>query len=181
MTQAPDRRGAPCAPCAPCAPTRTRSPVRIFLVLIDDSTEMTVALKYACRRARRSGGRVALLYVMESDAEPIGEFQWRAVEDLMREEARERAEQVILRYAKEVVQRAGTLPILLLREGDRRAELLKLIEEEPSISILVLAASIGPKGPGPMISYLTSGQYTMKIPMTIVPGSLTDDQLDAIT
>jgi nucleotide-binding universal stress UspA family protein len=151
---------------------------RIFLVVVDESEELNIALSYACLRARNSGGRVALLYVMEP-----GEMQsFMMIEDIMREERRTEAEQVLQRHAKQVNEITGTLPILYLREGNRRDELMKLINEEPSVSILVLAAGTGPEGPGPLVSYLTGKAVgRLRIPLTIVPGSLTPDQLEAVT
>lgn len=151
---------------------------RIFLVVIDGSVELSVALTYACRRARACGGRVALLYVMEPT-----EFQgWRAVEERMREERRVEAEQVLQRHAKEVHRRTGALPVLYLREGERAEELLRLIEEDPSISILVLAAGTGPEGPGPLVTYLaSSGLNKLRIPVTIVPGGLSDERIEAVS
>ncbi|HYC03437.1 MAG TPA: universal stress protein [Azospirillaceae bacterium] len=151
---------------------------RIFLVVVDESEEMSVALHYAARRARSTGGRVALLTVME----PTNFQQWAAVEDLMRQEQREEAEQLLQRLAQEVVDISGTMPILFLREGEPQTEVLKLISEEPSISILVLAAGTGSGGPGPLVSYIVGRMSgTLRIPITIVPGSLSDEQLDAIT
>lgn len=150
---------------------------RIFLVVVDESTEMPVALYYASRRARNTGGRVALLYVIE----PAEIQQWAAVEQLMQEERRQEAEQLMQKLAKEVNQNAGAVPVLYVREGTRRDELLNLIEEDPSISILVLGASTGPEGPGPLITYLAGkGAGRLKIPLTIVPGGLTKEQMDAI-
>lgn len=77
---------------------------------------------------------------------------------------------------------SGDIPILYVREGDVRDELLKLVDEEPSISILVLAADTSTSGPGPLVTALT-GKFSGKlhIPLTIVPGSLTDEEVDAIT
>ena len=153
-------------------------PARVFLVVVDDSPEFTVALAYACRRAAKCGGRVALLYVME----PI-EFQnWRAIEDLMREERRLDGEQILQRHAKEVVRLTGTSPVFHLREGARRDELLGLLEEDRSISVLVLAAGTGPEGPGPLLSHFaTSGYARLRIPLTVVPGSLTPDEIEAMS
>lgn len=145
---------------------------RTFLVVVDDSEEMRAALLYACRRARNTGGRVALLRVIE----PV-EFQhFATVGNLMREEARQDAEQLLQRMATEVYQASGEMPVLYVREGHIRDELLKLIDEEPAISILVLATGTGPEGPGPLISSLI-GKYSNKlhIPVTIVPGSLDDE------
>ncbi|SNS60294.1 MULTISPECIES: universal stress protein [unclassified Azospirillum] len=151
---------------------------RIFLVVVDETEEMSVALHYAARRARNSGGRVALLHVI-----PPGELQqWGAIEELMKQEQREEAEQLLQRLAKEVVDISGTMPTLYIREGQASEQLMKLIQEEPSISILVLAAGTGRGGPGPLINYVV-GQMSgsLRIPVTVVPGALSDTQLDAIT
>ncbi|HJQ55559.1 MAG TPA: universal stress protein [Vineibacter sp.] len=151
---------------------------RIFLVVVDESPELRVALRYACRRAKRTGGRVALLYVME----PPEPQHWAAIGDLMREEARQRAEDVVAGVADQVVAATGLAPIVHFREGGRREQLLKLLAEDTSISILVLAAGTGTEGPGPLVSTLV-GKYVgiLKVPLTIVPGSLSDAQVDAVT
>lgn len=152
---------------------------RIFLVVVDDSPELKIALRYACLRARKSHGRVALLYVIE----PAEMQSWLMVEDLMRQEQRAEAEKKMQKLAREVNALTGTLPILHIREGNRRDALLSLIDEEPGLSILVLAAGTGQEGPGPLITYFMSprGLTRLRIPMTIVPGGLSDEKLDAIT
>ena len=151
---------------------------RVMLVVIDESAEHQVALRFACLRASHTGGRVAMLYVIE----PTDSQQWGAVEDLMREEKRAEAEAVIKTLSEKVFEWSGTMPILFLREGKVRDELLKLIEEEPSISILVLGAASGPQGPGPLVTHL-AGKVAgrLRIPVTIVPGGLTDSQLASLT
>ncbi len=151
---------------------------RVFLVVADDSEEMKVALHFACRRAKNTGGRIALLHVQEP-----AEFQhFMAVEEIMREEKREEAEELMQMLSTEVVEWSGKMPSFYLREGDRREELLKLLDEESSISILVLAASVGRGGPGPLIDYLLSrGASQLRVPITLVPGSLSDDSIIAIT
>ncbi len=153
-------------------------PERVFLVVVDESDELKLALRYASRRAQHTGGRVALLFVIE----PSDLQQWAAVETLMREEQREQAEALLQKLSAQVAELAGTMPIIFIREGRRRDELLALIDEEPSISILVLAASAGAEGPGPLITALTGKALTkLRVPITIVPGSLTEQQLDALT
>src|SRR5579863_8271971 len=147
---------------------------RIFLVVVDDSEEMGVALRYAALRARRT----ALLYVIE----PSDLQQWMAVESLMREEHRQEAEQLLQKLSQQVAELAGSPPIVHIREGRRRDELLALLDEDPSISVLVLASSPRPEGPGPLITALT-GKFSdkLRVPVTIVPGSLTDEQIDHVT
>ncbi len=151
---------------------------RVFLVVVDDSEEMQVALRFACRRAEHTGGRVALLYVVE----PADFQHWMAVGDLMREEARSEGEQLLQKLAAQVNEITGSLPVLYVREGARREQLMKLIEEEPSISILVLGANPGPRGPGPLVQALT-GKFVgkLRIPVTIVPGNLAEEAIDSIT
>jgi nucleotide-binding universal stress UspA family protein len=151
---------------------------RVFLVVVDETEELQAALHYAARRAAHTGGRVALLYVIE----PSELQHWVAIENLAREERREEGEQLLQRLCEEIAPIAGTMPIVYIREGRRSDELLSLIAEEPSISILVLAAGTGPEGPGPLISYLTSqAAARLRIPITIVPGGLTIEQLDAVS
>jgi nucleotide-binding universal stress UspA family protein len=151
---------------------------RIFLIVVDETEEMKVALRYACRRAKHTGGRVALLFVIE----PAGFQHWVSVGDLMREEARSEGEEILQRHAAQVNEISGNLPILHLRESNRRDALLELLDEEPDISVLVLGASTGKRGPGPLISELT-GKYIsqLHVPVILVPDSLSDEEIDSIT
>lgn len=155
-------------------PTETR----VFLVVVDDTEEMRAALRYACARARHTGGRVALLRVVEP-----AEFQhFATIGNLMRAEARQEAETLLQRMATEVNEISGQLPVLYVREGNPRDELITLINEEPQVSILVLAADTGPGGPGPLVTAMT-GKFVgrLRVPITIVPGHLTNEQIAAIT
>lgn len=151
---------------------------RVFLVVVDETEEMKVALRFACLRARRTGGRVALLYVIEP-----AEFQhWMAVGDLMREEARSEGEQLLQRLAAQVNELVGAIPVLYVREGKVREELFKLLDEEPRISILVLGANTGTRGPGPLVSALTGKMIgKLRVPITVVPGNLGDDEIDHVS
>jgi nucleotide-binding universal stress UspA family protein len=156
----------------------TSAKERVFLVVVDDSEEMKVALHFACRRSKTSGGRIALLHVQE----PADFQHWMAVEEIMREEKREEAEELLQSLSAEVQEWSGKMPSYYLREGDRREELVKLLDEEPSISILVLGAGVGRGGPGPIIDYLLSrGASQLHVPITLVPGSLSDEAIIAIT
>lgn len=169
----PDKPAAPETP----TPSPPKSSGRVFLAVVDDSPELAVVLRYACQRAKKTGGRVALLYVIE----PADFQHWMAVGELMQEEARQQAEQLLQKQAAEVQKMSGAMPVLYLREGQRRDELLKLIAEEPSISILVLGASTGPKGPGPLVTALT-GKFVgkLRVPVTIVPGHIPIETIDSI-
>jgi nucleotide-binding universal stress UspA family protein len=151
---------------------------RVFLVVVDESPEMHNALRYACRRAKRTGGRVAMLYVMDT---PEAQ-QWGAVVDLMRQEARQEAEAVVARHADTVVALTGQPPAIHIREGKRREELINLLSEDRSISVLVLGSASDSEGPGPLVTAF-AGKFgsQLRIPLTIVPGALSDAEIDAIS
>ena len=151
---------------------------RVFLVVVDETAEHHLALQYAARRAAHTGGRLALLHVIEP-----AEFQhWIAVEELAREERREAAERLMRRLCEQFAPVAGSIPIVHIREGRTQDELVALIDEEPTISILVLAAGTGAAGPGPLVTSLTGKAVArLRIPITIVPGGLTIEQVDALS
>jgi len=149
-----------------------------FLCVVDESEEMGNALRFACRRATTTGRRVSLLYVIQP-----AEFQhWMAIGERMREEAREEAEELLQVVSSVVQKRTGKMPTCYIREGTIREEVVELINEETNIALLVLGAATGTDGPGPLITYLVekmAGQ--LRVPVTIVPGSLTEEEIDAIT
>ena len=154
------------------------TPSRVFLVVVDETPEHRIAVHYAARRAGHTGGRVALLYVIE----PAELQHFRAIEELAAAERRDTAEELLHRLCDEIAPVAGSMPIVYIREGRPRDQLMSLISEEPTISILVLAAGTGPEGPGPLISYLTGKPAArLRIPITIVPGGLSLDQVDALS
>ena len=149
-----------------------------FLVIIDETPECDRAVYYASRRVKRTGGRLVMLAVVS-----VGEVnqQWLGVGDLMLEEAREEAEGRLDQYATRAHNLVGIDPERVLRQGTKADEILKLIDEDKDIAILVLAAGTGAKGPGPLVSSLAGvGSGTFPIPITIVPGHLSDQDLDAL-
>lgn len=151
---------------------------RIFLVVVDQTEEMETALYFACRRAYRTGGRVAMLYVIEPP-----EFQhWLGVERVMEDEARAEAERTLQTMAVRVHSIVGKMPVLHVRQGPRREELMTLIDEDPAISVLVLGTATGNEDPGPLVNYLI-GQMSgkMRLPVILVPGLLSKEEIDAVT
>src|SRR5262245_53400302 len=150
---------------------------RKFLAVVDDTPECRVALRFAARRAQHTGGIVTLLYVVA----PADFQQWAGVERMMREEAHQEAERSLHESAKMVNDIVGSMPELVIREGRAADEIRGLLKEDRAISILVLAAGLSKEGPGPLVSLIAgpaAGAYP--IPVTVVPGSLTDEQIDAL-
>ena len=150
---------------------------RKFLVVIDDTPECLKALSYAARRAAHTSGAVVMLFVVE----PEGPQSWLGVEDLMRAEAREQAQATLAKFAAKARDFANLDPEMVIREGKRAEEIRKLIETDEDIAILVLAAGESSEGPGPLVTAIASRSAgTFPVPITIVPATLTDEQLDAI-
>ena len=155
------------------SPAASRAP-RKFLVVIDKTKECRVALRFATRRAQHTGGRVTLMCA----ATPPDFQQWRGVEEIMRDEAYAEAETLVQDAAKVVNDLAGIVPELVIRYGLTTECLSQLLKEDPDISILVLASGIAKEGPGPLVSMF--GTAVQAIPVTIVPGNFTDEQIDAL-
>jgi nucleotide-binding universal stress UspA family protein len=150
---------------------------RKFLVVVDDTPECSRALYYAARRAEHTDGALILLYVIAH-----ADFQhWIGVENIMRAEAMELAETTLGRAADKVREVSAIEPQLVIREGNRAEEIVKLIQEDGKISILVLAAAAAKEGPGPLVTALAVQQAgSFPIPITIVPGTLDDATIAAI-
>ena len=149
-----------------------------FLVIIDDTTECDRAVYFASRRAARVGVSVVMLRIIETHDH--GQ-QWLGVADIMRAEAHEEANAMLATVAARSNGIAGITPECVIREGEAAAEILKLIEEDEDIAVLVLAAGVDTEGPGPLVSHLGSTAGTFPIPVAIVPGHLTDEELDAMS
>ncbi len=151
--------------------------MRKFLVVLDDSRECLNAMRFAAMRASSTGGSVQILSII-----PPEEFQhWIGVGDIMREEARERINVHFEVFAKWMRDRRGIHPELVIREGEPVQEILGQINEDSEIGVLVLGAGTSRRGPGPLVSQLSKSSGTLPIPITIVPGELTKERLEAIT
>ncbi|MBM3491665.1 MAG: universal stress protein [Alphaproteobacteria bacterium] len=149
-----------------------------FLVIVDDTPECRTALRFASLRAKKTGGRVIMLRVIE----PVDNQHWAAVGRLMREEQRQEAEKLLQGLAAEAQGYAGLLPEYAIREGRRLGEILALIDQDPDIRVLMLGASPAKEGPGPLVSKL-AGQMSgsMPVPITLVPGNLSLDEIEEMT
>ena len=145
--------------------------------MLDDSKECLNAMRFAAMRAAHTGGGVVILSVIPPD-----EFNhWIGVSDIMRAEARERIEAHYEVFAKSMRDKQGVDPELVIREGEPVDEILKQVREDTDVGVLVLGASIEGKGPGPLVTQLTKNSGLLPMPITIVPGDLSKDRLEAIT
>jgi nucleotide-binding universal stress UspA family protein len=150
---------------------------RKFLVVADTSNECRVATRYAARRAQHTNGMVTLLCIIG----PSNFQQWAGVERVMREEAHEEAERLLHELAKHVNDLTGIKPELIIREGRIEEQIRALFSEESAVSILVLGAGTSKEGPGPLVAALAgTGGTGYTLPVTVVPGNLSDESIDAL-
>jgi nucleotide-binding universal stress UspA family protein len=151
--------------------------VRTYLSVIDDQPEARVALRFAARRAAKTGGSIAILALV-----PRAEFvQWSGVQAAMQEEALLRVDALVAEAAGALIEETGLKPEILIRQGDPVAAVRAVLAELPEVAALVLgAASSGP--PGPLVSYFSGADVgKMPCPVMIIPGSLNDEALDRLS
>ena len=151
--------------------------MRKFLVVLDDTRECLNAMRFAAMRAANTGGGVQVLSIISPD-----EFDhWVGVGEVMRAESRERIEVHFEVFAKWMRDKQGVHPELVIREGEPVPEILAQVRDDPEIGVLVLGAGTDKKGPGPLVTQLSRSAGTLPIPMTIVPGDISKERLEAIT
>ena len=150
---------------------------RKYLVVIDDTDECDRAVFWASKRAQRTMSQIVMLLVIEPGER---NQQWLGVADIMKAEQMETANTLLDKFAVRAHQIAGITPDRVVREGDPAEEMLKLIEEDADIGILVLAAGVGKEGPGPLVSGICKNASSFPIPVAIVPGHLGDEDLEAM-
>ena len=151
--------------------------MRKFLVVLDDTRECLNAMRFAALRASHTGGVVQILSII-----PPEEFRhWMGVADLMRAEARERIEAHFEVFAKWMRDKQGVNPELVIREGDPATEILAQVRDDPQVGILVLGAGTEKAGPGPLVTTLSRNSGSLPVPITIVPGDMSKERLEAIT
>ena len=151
--------------------------MRKFLVVLDDSSECLNAMRFAALRAAHTQGGVEVLAVI-----PPEEFNhWIGVGDIMREEHRERINAHFEVFAKWMRDKQGVDPELVIREGVPVDEIIAQVLDDHEVGVLVLGAATDRKGPGPLVTQLTKNSGSLPIPITIVPGDLSKERLEAIS
>jgi nucleotide-binding universal stress UspA family protein len=148
------------------------------LVIVDDTAEWDRAVYYASRWAIRVGGGVVMLRIIETEDQ---NQQWLGVADIMRAEAHDEADAALDRASGRANGIAAITPERVIREGDATEQILDVIDQDVDIAMLVLAANPGPEGPGPLVTMMASAVGSFPIPITIVPGGLTDTDIDALS
>ncbi len=151
---------------------------RKYLVVIDDTEECDRAVFWAAKRAGRTKSQIVMLRVLETQDR---NQQWLGVADIMQAEAMETATAALDKYAARIKKIAHITPDRVIREGDTAEQIVKLIDEDADIGILVLAAGTAKDDPGPLVANLAKTAGSFGIPIAIVPGHLSDEDLEAMS
>lgn len=152
-------------------------PKRTYLVVVDDSAESRVALRFAARRAAKTSGSIEVLGVVE----PQDFVQFGGVQAAIEEEQRLRIEGVVSAAIGEILDESGIDARIIIRQGEAVRTVREFIGEREEIAALVLGAA--PNGnPGPLVADLAGNDAgLLPCPVMIIPGSLSEERLEQLS
>jgi len=150
---------------------------RTYLVVIDDSEEARVALRFAARRAAKTSGRIEILAVVE----PQDFVQWGGVQAAIEEEQQLRIEGIVSASVGEILDEAGITANIIVQQGEPVRTVRDYIGAREEIAALVLGTA--PSGsPGPLVAHFTGNDAgKLPCPVMIIPGSLSDERLEQLS
>ena len=151
--------------------------MRVYLVIMDETEEAGVALRFASRRAAKTGSALHLLAIV-----PRQEFvAFGSVQATIEEEARSRAEVLVTSAAGSLASESGTMPVIAVRMGEGIKVVTEYLAEHPEVSALVLGTAAS-GAPGPLVSHFTgAGIGALSCPLYLVPGGLDDEAIDRLS
>lgn len=150
--------------------------MRVYLVIIDETEEARVAMRFAARRASKTGGAVHILALVPKQA--FNAFG--GVQATIEEEARDRAEVLATSAAGEMFSESGKMPQIAVRMGDAKAVIIDYLAEHPEVAALVLGAA-KEGNPGPLVTHFSASAGGLPCPVFIVPGRLSEDEIDRLS
>ena len=151
--------------------------MRIYLVVVDDSAEAQIALRFAARRAVKTGGAVEILALIE----PTELVPWGGLQDAIEDEAHEHAEELVAAAAGALLAESGLSPTITVRQGEGPRVIREMIAANPDIAALVLGAAAS-GAPGPLVAHFAGTDAgALPVPIMIVPGSLDPAGIDRLS
>jgi nucleotide-binding universal stress UspA family protein len=151
--------------------------MRIYLVVVDQTPEAEIALRFAARRALKTGGAVEILAIV-----PPNEFvAWGGVQATMAGEAQELAEEIVARALDMLGEEGRITPKIIVKHGEAIAVIREALGDNPEIGALVLGAAAS-GSPGPLVAHFAGAESgSLPCPVMIVPGSLSREALDRLS
>lgn len=151
--------------------------MRTYLVVIDETDEARLALRFASRRASKTNGAVHILALVEQ-ADFVA---WGGVQATMEAEALSRAEELVTTAAGAIFEESGLRSNITVKSGEGVNVVKAMLEEHPEIAALVLGAAAN-GAPGPLVTHFAGNNAgTLQCPVIVVPGSLDDAALDELS
>ena len=150
--------------------------MRVYLAIVDETEEARVALRFASRRAAKTGGVVHLLALVPKQAFSA----FGGVQATIEEEARDRAEILANGAAGELAVESGKMPQIAVRVGEGKAVISEYLSEHPEVAALVLGADPA-ADPGPLVTHFTANSGDLPCPLFIVPGGLSEEEIDRLS
>jgi hypothetical protein len=150
--------------------------MRVYLVIIDETEEAGLALRFAARRAADTEGTVHILAIVARQA--FNAFG--GVQATMEEEARDRAEVMATSAAGALFSESGKMPQISVKVGDAHAVINEYLSEHTEVAALVLGAA-AEGSPGPLVTHFSAIAGSLPCPLFIVPGGLSEEQIDAVS
>jgi hypothetical protein len=150
--------------------------LRVYLVIIDETQEAHSALRFAARRAIDTSGAVHILALVPKQAFSA----FGGVQATIEEEGRDRAEILANSAAGELMSESGLMPQITVRVGEAKTVINEYLAEHPEVAALVLGAAAGPN-PGPLVTHFSACAGSLPCPLFVVPGGLSDEQIDKLS
>ena len=149
--------------------------MRVYLVIMDETDEARVALRFASRRAAKTDGAVHVLAVVP----PQDFVAFGGVQATIEQEARDRAEMLAASAAGSLQSEGGKIPVISVRQGEGDKVIRDYLSEHPEVAALVLGAAAD--GPGPLVTHFASGSGSLPCPLFVVPGGLSEEEIDRLS
>ncbi|WP_374528676.1 universal stress protein [Novosphingobium sp.] len=150
--------------------------MRVYLVIMDETEEASVALRFAARRAARTSGTVHLLAVV-----PRQQFvAFGGIQATIEEEARARAEALVTSAAGSLLSESGLSPMIAVKQGNGVQVVREYLAEHPEVAALVLGAATN-GGPGPLVTHFAGNAGHLPCPVYVIPGGMSEDEIDRLS
>jgi nucleotide-binding universal stress UspA family protein len=150
--------------------------MRVYLVIIDETEDAQVALRFAAQRAERTGGSLHILALV-----PRQQFvAFGGVQATIEEEARSRAEELVQTAAGNLSRESGREPVISVRQGEGSAVIREYLSEHPEVSALVLGAAAEGNS-GPLVTHFSASAGTLPCPLYVIPGAMSDADMERLS
>ncbi|MBT4695460.1 MAG: universal stress protein [Alphaproteobacteria bacterium] len=147
----------------------------IFLAVFDGTDECKSAVRYAARRAQLNNANLLIVATVDT-----AEFTyWLSVNSKMIDNIEKESKEMLKVLSKEIQSYSNVECSYIIEHGSKLDVVKRLIDEDETISLLVLASNKKDKNPGVLVETISGDGYS--IPVVVLPGNLNDDTIDKLS